>query len=452
MQAKALAAALVVLAIPCPDSRAQVLAPDLDFHTLAPCRAVDTRNGSPLSSGSTRTFEIAGVCGVPATAKALAVNVTVANPTASGFIRLWPANLPEPATSTINFDTAMTRGNNALTTLATDGSVEIAAKAFLTGPGSVDLIVDVTGYMAGDPVIQCQCPSTGVPFPLIFGVNPNSGNIDTLMAISGQSFGPKVQVLFGDATTGSSAQILSKSSTSITARVPLPPPGFTFSTEPCDANGDGIAGGTRDMPTPITVNVRNLDNSGCAATLSNSYTLIPLSSVCTGDNSTPPQFSAGIEVGSATGDRASITGTQCQCPTNGLPLPLISGVAPSGGSINSSVTISGQDFAPAVQVLFGDATTGSSAQIQSSSPTSITARVPTPPPGFIFSTEPCDANGDGIAGGTRNTPTPITVSVRSLDGTGCVTTLSDAFALNPFNSTCVGDDSTGSTSTSTGIR
>src|SRR6185369_3127183 len=43
-------------------SGSQALALDLDFHTLAPCRVVDTRSGAPLASDSLRTFPIAGVC------------------------------------------------------------------------------------------------------------------------------------------------------------------------------------------------------------------------------------------------------------------------------------------------------------------------------------------------------------------------------------------------------
>jgi hypothetical protein len=127
-----------------------------------------------------------------------------------------------------------------------------------------------------------------VPLPLIFGVSPQAGNIGSNVTLSGQNFSPNVQVLFGDATNGSSASIVSRSSTSITVRVPTPASGFTFSTEPCDGNGDGIAGGTRSIPTPISVTVRNLDGTGCAVTLSNAFTISPTNSTCTGDTSTPP--------------------------------------------------------------------------------------------------------------------------------------------------------------------
>ncbi len=126
-----------------------------------------------------------------------------------------------------------------------------------------------------------------VPRPVIFGISPISGTVGTLATITGSGFAANVQVLFGGAS-GSAAQILSNSATSIGIRVPTPPADFAFATEPCDGNGDGIAGGTRNIPTPITIVVRNLDNAQCTATLTNGFTLTPQNTTCTGDTSTPP--------------------------------------------------------------------------------------------------------------------------------------------------------------------
>lgn len=128
-----------------------------------------------------------------------------------------------------------------------------------------------------------------VPLPQIFGINPNSGTSNsTQTTISGANFGSNVQVIFGDPTNGSSAAIVSKTSSSIVVRVPTAPSGFVFSTEACDGNGDNIPNGTRNIPTPISVTVRNLDGTGCAVTLTNAFTLNPPNSTCTGDTSTPP--------------------------------------------------------------------------------------------------------------------------------------------------------------------
>jgi len=51
-----------------------------------------------------------------------------------------------PAVSTINFSAGQTRANNAIATLAADGSGYLIAFAVVAGGGSVDLILDVNGY------------------------------------------------------------------------------------------------------------------------------------------------------------------------------------------------------------------------------------------------------------------------------------------------------------------
>lgn len=118
----------------------------LDFHTLSPCRVVNTQSGAPLASGVPRIFSIAGSCGVPASAKAVALNITILSPTANGNVALWPANQAKPGTSSINFGAGQNRANNGILSLATDGSGDLSAQSFLVDSGTVHLILDVAGY------------------------------------------------------------------------------------------------------------------------------------------------------------------------------------------------------------------------------------------------------------------------------------------------------------------
>ncbi|HEX7185853.1 MAG TPA: IPT/TIG domain-containing protein [Thermoanaerobaculia bacterium] len=149
--------------------------------------------------------------------------------------------------------------------------------------------VSVTNIETGDTATAANLGfDFTVPLPVITGVNPNSGSVNSNLTISGVSFAQSVQVLFGDPANGSSAPIVSQTGSSIVVRVPTPPQGFAFATEPCDGNNDGIAGGTRNIPTPISVTVRNLDGTGCAVTLSNAFTLNPPNTTCANDNSVPP--------------------------------------------------------------------------------------------------------------------------------------------------------------------
>jgi hypothetical protein len=118
------------------------------FHTLSPCRVADTRAeaGPALGAGTTRTFPVAGTCGVPGTAKAVAVNVTVVDAAAQGNLRLYPAGSPVPPTSTINFTALLTRANNAVIPLGTGGEMSVTCTMATGSTGHTDFVLDVTGY------------------------------------------------------------------------------------------------------------------------------------------------------------------------------------------------------------------------------------------------------------------------------------------------------------------
>jgi hypothetical protein len=113
------------------------------FFAITPCRAVDTRGGSPFTSGQQRSFPIRGVCGVPTTAAAVSINVTVTGATASSFLTVWPTGGARPNVSTINFTGAdQALANGAIVGLGTapnDLSV-------FNSTGNVHVLIDVTGY------------------------------------------------------------------------------------------------------------------------------------------------------------------------------------------------------------------------------------------------------------------------------------------------------------------
>jgi hypothetical protein len=85
-----------------------------------------------------------GVCGIPAEATAVSLNVTVVNPGAAGFLTLYPPGVPRPITSTINFQPGQVRGNNAILPLA--GMPPGLAVYYGAASGTVDVILDVNGY------------------------------------------------------------------------------------------------------------------------------------------------------------------------------------------------------------------------------------------------------------------------------------------------------------------
>jgi hypothetical protein len=112
----------------------------LDFHALPPCRLVDTRSGSPLAAGVRASFPAAGSCGIPAEARALALNVTVVNPSAAGDLLVFPSGAPLPLANTVSFRTARTRAGNTVVALGVAGEIDVWSSS------ATHLVVDVTGY------------------------------------------------------------------------------------------------------------------------------------------------------------------------------------------------------------------------------------------------------------------------------------------------------------------
>lgn len=118
------------------------------FYTVNPCRVVDTRgqgsNGGPiLTSGVPRLFTVGGQCGIPSTAGAVSVIITVVSPTAGGHLRLYPGDQTPPQASAINFGAGQNRANNAILPLSADGVIGVLP---VLGNGQVHLIIDVNGY------------------------------------------------------------------------------------------------------------------------------------------------------------------------------------------------------------------------------------------------------------------------------------------------------------------
>ena len=120
-----------------------------DFFTLTPCRAFDTRDprgptlGAPIRCGTDRSLTIVGgTCGVPASAKAVSLNLTATAPTAQGNLRVFPAGLPAPLASTLNYAAGQTRANSAVARLGVDNQIAIRCMP----SGTTHVIVDVNGY------------------------------------------------------------------------------------------------------------------------------------------------------------------------------------------------------------------------------------------------------------------------------------------------------------------
>lgn len=128
------------------------------FHSVTPCRIVDTRNpanatgggsgtgGPALTNTASRDFPIQGQCGVPVGAKAAVLNVTITQPTQEGHLTLWPSGTTKPLVSTLNFPAFEPAiANGAIVPLSANAN-DLSVQPGLAATGTVHLILDVTGY------------------------------------------------------------------------------------------------------------------------------------------------------------------------------------------------------------------------------------------------------------------------------------------------------------------
>ena len=122
------------------------------YYALTPCRAADTRGpdgtsgGPALGANTTRTFPVTGLCAVPPTAAAVALNVTVVRETDFGDLRLYPAGGSVPNSSTINFAVNKVRANNAIISLGSGGQITVQCDMPPGSTGQTHFLFDVYGY------------------------------------------------------------------------------------------------------------------------------------------------------------------------------------------------------------------------------------------------------------------------------------------------------------------
>lgn len=104
---------------------------------------MDTRLGTGVAKGrigAGRQVTLT-IPGLPATATAVALNVTAINPTAPGYLTVYPTDAARPTTSSLNFVKGQTVPNLVMAKVGTGGKVTVYNSA-----GTVDVIADLSGY------------------------------------------------------------------------------------------------------------------------------------------------------------------------------------------------------------------------------------------------------------------------------------------------------------------
>ncbi len=170
------------------------------FTSLAPGRILDSRAGptnigpysTPWGAGpaAARDVQVAGRAGVPAGADAVVLNVTAVGSAAGSLLQVWPSGTSQPAFgSSVNFSAGATVANQVTVRLGSSGAVRV-----LNAVGTVDIVIDVSGYYApasGDAfhpivpgrVLDSRAGATNVG-PYSTGWSPGVGGIRDVQVAS----------------------------------------------------------------------------------------------------------------------------------------------------------------------------------------------------------------------------------------------------------------------------
>ena len=96
-----------------------------------------------LKAGQTVTLRVLGRGGqVPASGvSAVALNVTITQPSRNSHLTVFPAGVPAPTASNLNFTAGQTIPNMVIAKIGTNGSV-----SFRLNAGEAHLVVDIAGW------------------------------------------------------------------------------------------------------------------------------------------------------------------------------------------------------------------------------------------------------------------------------------------------------------------
>lgn len=136
-----------------------------DAPTLVPARLLDTRSGQDTVDGrmsgigrvgSDRSVPVTvlGRGGVPLTgAGSVVISVTAVNPTANGFLTVYPDGTDRPNAASLNYVAGSSIANQVVTGLGDNGRFAVYASS------ATDVVVDVVGWLPDDSDLATLTPS-----------------------------------------------------------------------------------------------------------------------------------------------------------------------------------------------------------------------------------------------------------------------------------------------------
>jgi Excalibur calcium-binding domain len=206
---------------------------DADGNGIA-CESLPDQPISALLTGEqVVTLQVAGRGGVPTSGvSAVVLNVTVASPTAEGFVQVSPTPVSKGAFSNLNPEPGRTIANLVVVPLGTGGQVDLYTH--LNTAGTLDLLADVVGYFT-----DATAPSTASG--LFVPITPTR-NVDTRLPA------PQPEVPSGG---------------TVNVNVAAVAPGASAIAGNLTSTGGGVNGYLQLAPTPVS--------PGASSSLNTSY-------------------------------------------------------------------------------------------------------------------------------------------------------------------------------------
>jgi hypothetical protein len=154
--------------------------PGVGFVGIQPCRVADTRgNGAPITGGifansALRTWDLTGLCGIPAGTDAISANFTVvaaAGIPAGSFLLAWPTGQPPPPTAIMTYGPGQIISNAAIVPLGPGEQLNVNVS------GSTHIVMDVNGYFTDqyNPGVSFHAVSSTIT-PAILAENSSQVN------------------------------------------------------------------------------------------------------------------------------------------------------------------------------------------------------------------------------------------------------------------------------------
>jgi hypothetical protein len=133
------------LVVDAPQGAPPLTAGSSAFTPVTPTRLVDTRNGigsaGRVGAGRQVLIQVVDGVTVPAGASAAVLSVAAVNPSAPGFITVYPCSDTVPDTSTLNFVAGQTVANTTIAALSGAGQLCVWTNS------ETDILVDLTGWL-----------------------------------------------------------------------------------------------------------------------------------------------------------------------------------------------------------------------------------------------------------------------------------------------------------------